>query len=322
MPRRERHRVRHAPALNEARGRERHAVSAHKRLFREEAFARRGQTEPLDGLLRVTAPHEWVLLAGLATALLGIILWGALGSIEHSLFAHCVLALSGERHPVVSGVSGTVQEVLAGSGDAVAAGQPVARVGLHDLNNDAAVARARVAALESIAGTAPDTLAAARAELHQIELLQATGESIVSPVAGELASHAVAAGQSVAAGDRIAWVRVGTGNEMEAVTLLDMENARRLDQGMQARVTPALADRRAAVPLNATVSEITARGTAPPTWLMEFGLPAPARSHLVRFALQDRPLHLTDGTPCGLHVVLGREPPVRVLFRSVPWNRG
>ena len=307
-------------------------MSSRKRLFREEAFARRGQTEPLDGLLRVTAPHEWVLLAGLAAALLGVILWGALGSIEHSLFAHCVLALSGERHPVVSGVSGTVQEVLAGSGtvqevlagsgDAVAVGQPVARVGLHDLNNDAAVARARVAALESVAGTAPDTLAAARAELLQIELLQATGESIVSPVAGELASHAVAAGQSVAAGDRIAWVRVGTGNEMEAVTLLDAENARRLDQGMQARVTPAFADRRAAVPLNATVSEIKVRGTAPPTWLTEFGLPAPARSHLVLLALQDSPLHLTDGTPCGLHVVLGREPPLRVLFRSVPWDRG
>ena len=42
-----------------------------RRLFREAAFARRGQTEPLDGLLRVTAPHEWVILVGPALVFVG-----------------------------------------------------------------------------------------------------------------------------------------------------------------------------------------------------------------------------------------------------------
>ena len=297
-------------------------MSSRKHLFRQEAFARRGQTEPLDGLLRVTAPHEWVLLAGLAAALLAAVLWSSLGRIERSLSAPCVLALSGERHPVVSRVSGTLQEILASPGDGIAAGQPVARVGLFELNNDAAVARARVAALESVAKIDPNTLAAARAELSQIELLQAEGELLVSPVAGELVSYSVAVGQSVAAGGRIALVRVGTGNEMEAVTWLDAENTRHLEEGMQARVTPTLADRKAALPLNATVADITARRTAPPQWLTDLGLPAPAQSHRIRLALQDSPSHLTDGTPCGLHVVLSREPPVHVLFRSVPWSGG
>ncbi|MCY3658101.1 MAG: hypothetical protein OXG36_03660 [Caldilineaceae bacterium] len=297
-------------------------MSSRKRLFREEAFARRGRTEPLDGLLRVTAPHEWVLLTGLAAALLGVVLWGSFGSIERSFSAHCVLVLSGEREPVVSGVSGTVQEVLAGPGDTVAAGQPVARIGLYELNNDAAVARARVAALESVAGTDPNTLASARAELRQLELLQAEGKFIFSPVAGELATYSVVAGQSVVTGSQIALVRVGTGNEMEAVTLLDAESTRRLDKGMTARITPVFADRKAAIPLKATVAEITVRGPAPPKWLTDFGLPAPAQSHLVRLALQDRSLHFTNGTPCSLQVVLSREPPVRVLFRSVPWERG
>ena len=272
--------------------------------------------------MRVTAPHEWVLLTGLAAVLLGVVLWGSFGSVERSFTVHCVLVLSGEREPVVSGVSGTIQEVLAGPGDTVAVGQPMARVGLYGLNNDAAVARARVAALASVAGTDPDTLAFARAELRQLELLQAEGEFIVSPVAGELATYSMVAGQSVVAGSRIASVRAGTGNEMEAVTLLDAESARRLDKGMAARVTPVFADRKAAMPLKATVAEITVRGSAPPQWLTDFGLPVPTQSHLVRLALQDGSPHFTDGTPCSLHVVLSREPPVRVLFRSVPWDRG
>ncbi len=297
-------------------------MSSHQRLFREEAFARRGQTEPLDGLLRVTAPHEWVLLAGLAAALLGAILWGGFGRLERSLSAHCVLTLSGERFPVVSGVSGTIQEVFAGPGDGVAAGQPVARVGLYELNKDAAVARARVAALESIAEADPDALAAARADLRQTELLQAEGELVVSPVAGELVSYSAAVGQNIDAGSRIALVRAGTGHELEAVTLLDGENARLLDKGMQARVTPAFTDRQAGLSLNATVAEITARGTAPAQWLTDLGLPAPAQSHRVRLTLQDRPAHLTDGTPCGLRIVLSREPPLMALFPSALWGRG
>ena len=83
---------------------------------------------------------------------------GGLGSLERSFFVQCVLTLSGERHPVISGVAGTVQEVLAGAGEAVEVSQPVARIDLHDLNNNAAVARARVANLESVSETDADTL--------------------------------------------------------------------------------------------------------------------------------------------------------------------
>ena len=63
-----------------------------RRLFRDEAFARRGRTEPIDGLLRVTAPHEWVFLGLLGLALLGALVWAVFGTVERGLSASCELA--------------------------------------------------------------------------------------------------------------------------------------------------------------------------------------------------------------------------------------
>lgn len=63
-----------------------------RRLFRDEAFARRGRTEPIDGLLRITAPHEWVFLALLAVALIAVLAWALFGTIERGLSASCLVA--------------------------------------------------------------------------------------------------------------------------------------------------------------------------------------------------------------------------------------
>ena len=63
-----------------------------RRLFRDEAFARRGRAEPIDGLLRITAPHEWVFLALLAVALIAVLAWAVFGTIERGLSASCLVA--------------------------------------------------------------------------------------------------------------------------------------------------------------------------------------------------------------------------------------
>ena len=68
-----------------------------RRLFRDEAFARRGRSVPIDGLLRVTAPHEWLFLAMLGCALLGTLLWANFGNIERGISARCTLISSSPR---------------------------------------------------------------------------------------------------------------------------------------------------------------------------------------------------------------------------------
>ncbi len=66
-------------------------MARRRQLFREEALARRGRAEPVDGLLRITAPHEWLFLALLAAALLGVLAWTVFGTIERGHSADCLL---------------------------------------------------------------------------------------------------------------------------------------------------------------------------------------------------------------------------------------
>ncbi len=98
------------------------------RLFREQALARRRRQEPLDDRLQVTAPHEWLLVAGLGVMFLALLVYGAVGSVERSLSYDTVVVLPGERYPVSAPVSGTVVEVLAEVGDTIEPGQVIARV--------------------------------------------------------------------------------------------------------------------------------------------------------------------------------------------------
>ncbi len=107
-------------------------------LFREEAFARRGQREPIDGLLRVTAPHEWVILLGLVLALGATAAWGLFGSVERSLGADCALVQPDERYAEL----GDVQI----PDDAVGGFEAMALVPRHDARRLEAGMEARVSA--------------------------------------------------------------------------------------------------------------------------------------------------------------------------------
>ncbi len=74
-------------------------MSERRRLYRDEAFARRGRSEPIDGLLRITAPHEWLFLAMLGCAMVGVLLWAVFGTIERGLSAPCVLVSTPAGEP-------------------------------------------------------------------------------------------------------------------------------------------------------------------------------------------------------------------------------
>lgn len=296
-------------------------------LFRERALIRSAQPEPLDDLLRVTAPHEWLLLACLAAALFGAALWGGLTRVEQTVSGAGALVQPGDRYAVVSAASGVVTEVTAGVGDRVEAGEAIARIELPELHWRLRISRARVARLEEQARTPEPPpgswldaeLAGARAEVLELEALEAAGAVIVSPRAGEITANGLVAGQAIGVGEPVAEVRAGLRRAPEAVLFVAPEQSRRIDAGMTARVT--VTDRSGARVLAAEVAEVSARPVDVPSWLSRIGLVSSGAPdsprHLVRLTVPGAgEARMPDGAPCRVEIVVARHSPLGLLVSS------
>ena len=284
------------------------------RFFRENALTRMGRPQPLDDLLRVTAPHEWAILAGLGVALSCVLAWGLFGSVERGLSVDCVLTPPGERHPVFAEFPGRIAEVLIEEGDPVEAGQPLARVRISELSRQTRIARARVELLET--SKAEAALAAARAELVEAEAIEAAGRLIVSPQAGEIALHRLTPGGVVKPGELVAYVRDNADNRLQAVAFLSPESARDIEAGMTARVSIEQPGGGGVRTLAAEVGDIPPRSAAP-HWLADVELPAPHWGHLVRAALAEAPRpRPADDTRCRMRIVTQEQAPLRLLVSS------
>lgn len=280
----------------------------------------RGKAEPLDSLLRVTAPREWIILCALAIALLSVAAWVILGSIERKVAATCILAMPGQRHAIISPESGTVVEVLVRNGERVEHEQRIARINPTQLIHRARVARARIALLEQTPGIAanPDKggLAVARAELLAVEALLETSAVLTSPESGEVATLSLVPGQVVEAGSVVGRIRTGSDHRLEALAFVPPESADVITPGMRARiaVVPGRSDTDW---LGAEVAAVSPQPVAVPPWLSEHGFVAASRSHFVRAPLQEVPgLSIPNGTHCHAWFI---RPPIsllRMLFKE------
>ncbi len=282
------------------------------RLFRERALARRQRQEPLDDRLQVTAPHEWLLVAGLGVMFLALLVYGAIGSIERSLSYEAVVVLPGERFPVSAPVSGTVVEVLAEVGDTVEPGQVIARVRPPLQQQGDADARRLLESLAEQAGqddgTATDLLSLLRA-LAGAEDVGGTeaGVGVVSVTGGEIVTLGLAPGMSVSAGEPVALVRAEASGPWQVLALVPAEDAWRLEAGMTAQLSVAGGGREASI-YPAEVAAVSERAVTPPEWLEDLGISAPPGSHLVRVRLEDAGVGdgVADGSMGSLRVVTGR----------------
>ena len=278
------------------------------RLFREQALARRQRQEPLDDRLQVTAPHEWLLVTGLGVMFLAMVVYGAVGSVERSLSYDAVVVLPGDRYPVSAPVSGTVTEVLAEVGDNVEPGQVIARVRPPgEAQGDSEARRL----LSSLTEDQDD-----EAALFLLLLALASGEDVgasaagvdvVSVTGGQIMTLGLAPGMPVRAGDPVALVRDTASGPPVALALVPSDDAGRLQAGMEARVSVAGTGRQADI-YPAEVADVSERGVAPPGWLEDLGVSAPAGSHLVRVPLAGVGMAdaVADGSMGSLRVVLGR----------------
>ena len=297
-----------------------------RRIFRSEAASRPGQTEPLDTLLRVTAPREWLVLLLVALVAVAAAAWAVFGTVERTVAARCVLVQSGQRYALLSATAGNVVEVLAEVGDRVEPEQLIARIKTSDIDRQLVIARSRVEVLEASAEPESDALAVAQADLEQLEALQEWGEHIVTPFGGTLTGHNLVPGQAVTVGSEVAAIRGPGDGTVEVLSLVAHEDATRLEAGMSARVLvdddasddDARSDHGPRA-LDAVVADVADHAGESPGWLAALTAGAIAgRGHLIRLHLTGAPeLPVADGEACVVRVVVARDRPVRLLAAGV-----
>ena len=295
-------------------------------LFRDRALQRNAHPEPLDNLLRVTAPREWMLLIALAVSMLAAVAWFTLARVEQTVSGDGLLVRAGERRDVLTPVSGVVSEIMAHSGDRVEAGQTIARLRLPDLDWRLRVARARVGSLEDLASGrdgaeaawAGAALADARAEMIELTAVAAEGQSIISPHSGEISNSGLSLGGAVTAGETVAEIRIDSGHSLEAVMMIPIGWERRVAAGMMARVTPE--DRPGAEIFTARVHSLAPpphRPNAMPSRLLQDAGGQPAAGWMARLVLDGAPeLEVVDGWPCRIQIVLESNSPIGLMMPS------
>ena len=287
--------------------------------FNERAIAASTKKrQQLDHLLRITAPHERLVLAGIGLILLALGVWAVFGGIVRSVELDGVLIEPGERHEVVSTEPGHLLEFLAAPGERIEAGEAIARQSVPGLARETARLRNRVERLDSDsepaggeAGDSGSLLSAARVALLQMEARLSAREWIVSQTGGEIMALRSNPGQYLTAGTRIAQLRDAEDQPVQAVLRVAPRMARRLRPGMQASVEWALADGE----MRQLDGEVAVVSAGPlPNWLAELPPAAEASWHRVDISLEsDSDLSVSDGTPCRIRIVLGRQTPVALL---------
>ena len=289
-------------------------------IYRERALKERARQEPLDDRLQITAPHEWLIVAGLGVMLLALMAYGLWGTVERTKTYEAVLVLPGERHDLVAPASGTVTEVLVEAADNVGPGQAIAYVRTSTAQRRESVIVGIIDALEesgqSLEGSQRELLRALRAAGSAAE--SASRAEVVSPHGGSVAALDLVPGQTVTAGESVGLVLTSADGQPEAVAFISPDDAERISAGTAARVGVGRLGGGTGQGLPGEVTEVSVRPVIPPKWMSSQGLVVPQQSHQLRAALLgDRAdLPLIDGSRVSLHIVLGYESMISLLSRG------
>ncbi len=281
---------------------------------------RRARQEPLDDRLQITAPHEWLIVAGLAVMLLALLAFAVFGRVERTMPFEGALVLPGERHELVAPVSGTVEDVLVEVSDTVAPGQPVVRIRPSDAQRWESVIVGVIDALEQSGRLDEET----RLAVRQALLVAGPGASsadpieVSSPSGGAVVALNLAPGQAVDAGASIGLVLAAATSRPEVVAFVSPRDAARLSAGMEARVRFGGPDGNGGRVFQGRVAEVSAQPAPPPEWLADQGFAIPPQAHLLRVALAGdaRAVLPPDGPGVSVRIVLGRESLVSLLTRG------
>ncbi|MCY4051189.1 MAG: hypothetical protein OXE41_12500 [Gammaproteobacteria bacterium] len=291
------------------------------KLFRKEALEHKGQAEPLDHLLRVTAPHEWMIVCAFAILMACIVAWAALGSIEQRISTNCTISVAGERHAVFALDTGVVSDILVQPGERVEQGQTIAKIRSVELMRRERFARIQLEQLEelpqSIRESIGSDIEAARTELRLSKALLDSGESIISEKIGQIVSLPLVSGQTITEGTTIAWLRTGDEHNFEALSLVTEDLAKTIEPDSVAHiVVPSLSE--GEITFDAKVSLVSPAPTSAPSWLLQDSPVSDSNgNHLIRAVLKETQVPtVMDRSPCRIWFTRAPVSLFHILFGS------
>ena len=273
------------------------------------------QRERLHRRLRVSAPHESLVLAAVALVILAIVAWLVFGTVARSVSADCVVIEAGERWAVASAEPGQLLQFLVGPGDHIDAGQPIARQSVPELDREAEVLRERLDGLQAESaptGALRPLVAPVREALLQVSVRRAVRESIVSQRAGTVMDLLSVPGAFLSPDTPVALIRAAGDASHSAVLRVDREVGRRIQPGMQASVEIPVTDR-GTRRLTGVVASVAAGPL--PRWLAEVEPAVPVSAYRVDISLTPEagPV-VPDGTACRAGIALGGQSPADLFF--------
>lgn len=247
--------------------------------FREQAIAASENRQRLDRLLRVTAPHERVVLGATGLLLAGLGAWILFGSIDRTITLQGVLLQPGQRYEVVATEPGYLVEYLVEPGDRVEPGTGIARQ------------------------TVPSQAGGVGVALSGSEQPRPDAEAIDSQMGGEVMVLRAAMGDYLSAGTAVAQLREPVDLPLQAAVRASPRVAQRLRPGMPASVEvqlPGGGTHR----LDGTVSAVMEPS---PVWLSHWPAADAEAAPRVDIDLEPVPgVALGDGTACRVRISLGR----------------
>ena len=282
--------------------------------FLQEFGSSRNQYRQLDHLLRVTAPHERIILACIGLVMLALAAWALFGTVVRGVTIDGVLIKPGPRHEIISTKPGYLIEFLVVPGDHVEIGDPIIRQSVPELERETAALRERLEMLETElqrlggerAKDLRSLLASVRMTLLQMEAQRSASELIVSPIAGEIMALQVAPGEYLPPGTAVVQIRDAEDQPLQAVLRVAPGMAQRVQPGMQASIEIMMPDG-ATRRLDGVVDSVTPGPL--PNWLVALRPPVTDSVHRVDVTfLKASELSVPDGTPCRVRIVLGQQP--------------
>ncbi len=223
-------------------------------IYRRKAYEQRGRAAPIDGIVRVSAPREWLVLILLAVMVAAVIAWSVLGRLESGVTAACVLRPAGAPHAAVASVSAVVAETLAVPGERVSVGDPLVRLAAPEISLAAELAQARSTALTAQSPGSVEALAAA-AEAEALQSAETAATLVLSPTNGVMGPQFTSAGTVVSAGSTVAEVFDNIDAVPQATLVVASSESARIRPAMSVSVNITAAEQTDAIRVTGLISD-------------------------------------------------------------------